>query len=302
MTANRSNLFSLRKNSVTVNNSEYDSYVNLGFGELEEITKLKNQIKEKDSINLNKDDEIHRLNELLQKNYDEETELLSYYEGETANLTNQLNSLARFSFSVSNEVSSILFGMKDKTLETNDVSRVTDFLQKSINSLEAILSDHYKKEIRISLKHIKNDGLVKTLVRGKNNIKSRDEKNSEIHDQTEAIDENYAYSLIVKHGYPFFAEGDLLNMVNKRMQEDYFYCGYDSYFDLFISSIVVPIVLSNVDNSFENVVFGFACIDCNEVINEWSECDLEQRFGYLIIANYINNLTLLLEEYRNESN
>lgn len=224
-------------------------------------------------------------------------------------LNQRFDNLAGFSHSISHNVKKITAEI-EKPTDPRVVMKVTEFLQESLSALEIILSDHYGKEVRASIKITVDEDIVKTYARGRNNISSRGGEYpcSQLNQKPIPIESNYAYIAIVKKQRKFFAEGNLIDMQNKFEDDDVFFCEYgDQYLDLFYSTIVMPIripVFTGLPPEQKEPlqdILGMLCVDCKSEMSEWSMNTLTELRAYHIIADYADSLAILLKEYRDAS-
>ena len=224
-------------------------------------------------------------------------------------MNQQFDSFAGFSHSISDNVKKITAEI-EKPTDPRVVMKVAEFLQQSLSALEIILSEHYEKEIRASVKMTVDENNVKTYARGKNNISSRGGEYpcSQLNQKPIPIESNYAYIAIVQKQRKFFAEGNLVDMHNKFEEDDVFFCKYgDDFLDFFYSTIVMPIripVFTGLPPEQKEPIqdiLGMLCVDCKSEMPEWSTSTLTDRRAYHIIADYADSLAILLKEYRDAS-
>lgn len=310
-TQNKQGIFELTRLGIEHKESEYESFVDLGYTEIEEIKKLKGQISAKDRIITAKERVISeqegvigKLQKEQQKRLtdEEETELLMEVDHTIQILNKQLDDLAGFSHSVSDQVKKLVAEITPP-IEGALVNRITLFLQESINSLEDILSEHYGKDIRASIKLTVADGMMKTFARGERNKASRggDLRCAELSKKAIPIEKNYSYEAIIKREQKFFSAGNLMELVNKFEPDDVFYCEYgDDYIDTFVSTIVMPIRIPLFEQEKEYEILGLLCIDSDSMIEEWSEPApiMMKKRAYHIIADYADSIAILMKEYR----
>lgn len=180
------------------------------------------------------------------------------------------------------------------------------FVQESLNILESILSDYYEVSIRADMKTKIDEETFKTYARGYNNTISRGgtfrcQKNDE---KEISINDNYAYSAIVRYGQRFFAEGNLTSMHNIFELDDVYYCEEDNYgWKIYCARIVMPVRIPQYKEEItgkqtqSQQLFGLLCIDCKLEIPEWSENDFCSSFAYHVIASFADGIAMLFKEY-----
>ena len=211
--------------------------------------------------------------------------------------------IAHFSHMVSHKVKEINADIATHN-DGRTASDICNFLQESVNSLEDIMTEYYKREVRASIKITIGNDAIKTYVRGSKNITSRggELKVYKLNEVKINIKENYAYEAIVNSFVSFFSEGNLMNIQNKVKTTDSFYCEYNSFEDVFLSTIIMPIrtPTHNPDGN-KMVVHGMICLDCKEEFPEWSRKDLKETIGYHIIADYADSLAVLMKSYSHAS-
>lgn len=299
----RSQVATIKRKSIEVHSSEYDAFVDLGYTELEEMSRLRKNSLEKDTIIANQTAEIQRLKDELANRFDDEdiADLFLQNEKIIQSLNQKLDILARFSHVVSDQVKKLTAEIRTM-FDDRIVQRITNFLQESINSLEEILSRHFDTDVRASIKL--NNGLttVRTFVRGTHNKASRggDYRCQELDLRTIEVEENYAYIAIISRGEQFFASGDLLDLKNKYEPDDVFFCEYgDDYYESFIATIVMPIRIPRFDGEKEQEILGVLCVDTKKEIPEWSDGYemVKKTRAYHIIADYVDSLAILFKEY-----
>lgn len=183
-------------------------------------------------------------------------------------------------------------------------NHVTHFMQQCLNNIEEILSSYYGLEIRASIKLTLSPLLLKTYIRGKNNIESRggELRTNQLNEKEIEEKSNYAYTAIIKQKAKYFSETDLLNMHNKILKDDIFYCEYgDKWSDIFISTVIMPIRVPVYSGETEDQnIFGIICIDCNERISEWSDSKFPNKTAYQIIADFADSLAILFKTLKDE--
>ncbi len=218
-------------------------------------------------------------------------------------LKHQIRDIAGFSYVVSDQVKKLSteFEYSQDAVVTN---HITLFLQKCLNNIEELLGTYYQVEIRASIKLTASANVLKTYVRRKNNIESRGGvfRTKELNEKNIPVKSNYAYNAIVKKKMKFFSEADLHNMHNKVKESDIFFCEYgDNWSDIFISTVVMPIRIPIYTAEFEDHnILGIICIDCNEIIPEWSDRTFPDKIGYHIIADLADSLAMLFKLFKNE--
>lgn len=167
-----------------------------------------------------------------------------------------------------------------------------------LNSLEEVLTNHYGKTVSASIKIVSGKESLITAARGKNNIKSRGgQLATAVYNKREVkYSENYAYKSLIEDGAKFFSESNLIEFTSKKKTDDVFYCEYQGWSDIFISTIVVPIrTFYDVDN---NGYVGMICVDCKEAIPEWASSEVERELAYGIIATIADSLYLPFVGFR----
>lgn len=224
-------------------------------------------------------------------------------------INQRFDNMVGFSHSISDSVKKITAEIS-KPIDSRVVTKVTGFLQQSLSSLEMLLTAHYEKNIRASIKIKVNKRSVKTYARGKNNIESRGGEYQCCLSNRKCITvkKNYAYIAIIEKQRKFFAEGNLQEMHNKFRRDDVFFCEHgDNYYNLFKSTIVMPIRIpvftdlpSEQNEPLQNI-FGMLCIDCEDEMPEWSSNTLTEQRAYHLIADYADSLAILIKEYRDAS-
>ena len=272
-----------------------------------------NKINEKEVELINTKKLIQDLNSRIIELENDSLEYGKWIEGdehhfaqEIQTINGRFDELAGFSHAVSDKVKKITAEI-EKPVDRKVVSKITSFFQESLSSLEKLLSEHYGKEIRSSIKIVMKNVTLMTFARGRNNIISRggEYKCSEYNKKEIAVDSNYAYIAIVRHEQQFFAEGNLLEIHNKFEDDDVFFCEYgDDYLDLFASTIVMPIRIPVYSHSEgqeikrTQEVMGILCIDCKTEMPDWSDRNIRNQRGYHIIADYADSLAILVKEYK----
>lgn len=257
---------------------------------VKEIDELKNKYNENEAI----------LEELY---LNDNNKLVTQKIKEIEFLKQQTRDIAGFSYVVSDQVKKLSteFEYAQDAVVTN---HITLFLQKCLNNIEELLGAYYQVEIRASIKLTVSASTLKTYVRGKNNIESRGGvfKTKELNEKNIPVNSNYAYKAIVKKKMKFFSEADLNNMHNKAKESDFFFCEYgDDWNDIFISTVVMPIRIPIYTANYEDYnILGIICIDCSEIIPEWSDRTFQEKIGYHIIADLADSLAMLFKLLKNE--
>ncbi|MBR6158460.1 MAG: hypothetical protein IKQ27_16015 [Lachnospiraceae bacterium] len=213
----------------------------------------------------------------------------------------QLDGLAGFSHIVSDNVKKISAKIQ-KPIDPRIQEEMLKFIRESLTSLEDRLTIHYKKEIRACIKLLGVDSdILRICARGNNNATCRDTTKA---DETK-IGKNFAYIDVINNKKSYFAEGNLLRL-NKsyNMYNNIFFCEFEmNYYEIFKAAIVMPIrmpeYLKSPNGNEEAVqhVYGLLCVDCNEVILEWSDRFFDKKQAYHIVADYADSLALLMKEY-----
>lgn len=298
---NRSITNALRMNSVVIQQSEYSNLVKLGFGELEEIKRLRSLVDD-----LKKEIEIRdqRINNFISEYSVYQTKglesLIESKDNEIIQLNNDLDNLAGFSYTVSNFVNHLTIELKTTSMDVLLTKRVTDFLQKSINTFEELLSSQYHNTISANIKFGIEEDTLKSFIRGRNNVESR--KGfflcPDSYYQSVRFDENYGYHAVIADGYKYFSEGNLKKLSNPVKENDVYFCEYgESYTDIMLSAIVIPLKVPVYEKNRYKKIIGLLCIDCKDEIPEWSDKKLPETRAYHIISNYAESIAMMMREY-----
>ena len=237
---------------------------------------------------------------IIQQHEKEKKILEDFYQEQTI-----MGELACFSHFTAQKVKEIMTTMPT-TPNNQSIDTLMEFLNESLNYVEKILSKYYTKEIRASIKlNTLGSNSFMTFGRGTNNISSRGGKTkvATINKKEILIEQNYAYQRIINEQIPYFSEGDLLHLKNKINADDIFFCEYKNYFDIFKSTIIVPLrfLSKTTYTNFqrEYTILGILCIDCVELIPEWSKNDISNSFAYHVIAGYADNICALIRQHLN---
>lgn len=179
-------------------------------------------------------------------------------------------------------------------------TNMVDLLNTSLNTLEDLLSSYYQVQVRASIKLCAKPGILKTYARGQNNTQSRGglSKIQRLNKKEIAVEDNYAYNVIMQRKLPYFSEGDLRNLSEKEDDSDVFFCEYGDQWDsIFLSSIVIPIRYPVISEQLTDYkMLGLICIDTEKTLNEWSEAK-NKSYAYRTTAFFADAVYSLIDQY-----
>lgn len=203
-----------------------------------------------------------------------------------------------FSHNVAHEIKIQIVNMphQKKYISRNDM---INFLNKSLNSLEDILSCRYGTKVSASIKLCIKGEAMKTYARGQNNIASRGGISAvkKLNKKEINVTDNYAYQSIIDRQLQYFVEGNLKCLTDKCEPNDEFFCEYGKEWEkIFLASIVIPIRYPVRDQESEEYkVCGMICIDSPSIQKEWN--NKKDSLAYKTVAFLADSIYNLVENY-----
>ena len=249
-------------------------------------------------INKQREEYERNIDQLFQDYDSEEKEKSKSLEKIIDKTQQQQLAFIAFTHMISHEIKMLSFNLPEISPRLAARS-IVQFLKVGIDKVESILNEQYNTSICASIKLSEEKGKLKTYVRGEHNIACRGGQLATSAREIEVdVTKNYAYDAIINHDLTYFAEGNLLNIHNKMKDDDVFYCEYNDFTSLFYATFIMPIRIPRYEKKDCHECLGLICIDCKKEIKEWNNPSFNKMIGYHLVADYADNLALILNKMR----